>query len=46
MTIVEALDDPHLFGPAFADRQSWAAWEAFVATLFGLQMSAQQAVSL
>lgn len=42
MTIVEALDDLHLFGPAFADRPSWAAWEAFVAALFGLPMSAHQ----
>lgn len=39
MTILETLDDPHLFAPAFPDRGSWTAWEAFLAALFGLSMS-------
>jgi hypothetical protein len=38
MTILKALDDPQLFAPAFPDRASWAAWEAFLAALFGLPM--------
>lgn len=36
MTILEAMHDPALFGPWFKDRESWHAWEAFLAALFGL----------
>ena len=43
MTILEALHDPHLFGPWFGDRTSWRAWEAFLAALFSLPMGADDA---
>lgn len=36
MTILEAMRDPALFGPWFRDRETWRAWEAFLACLFGL----------
>jgi hypothetical protein len=37
-TILEALDDPDLFGGMFDD-PSWEPWKAFLAALFGLPMS-------
>src|SRR5437773_152096 len=37
MTILEALDDPKLFGSAFTG-STWAAWRAFLAALFGLPL--------
>jgi len=40
-TILEAMHDPALFGPWFEDRDSWRAWEAFLAALFGLPMGAE-----
>lgn len=40
MTILEAMHDPKLFGPWFRDGDSWRAWEAFLAGLFGLPMDA------
>ncbi len=43
MTILDAMRDPALFGPWFADRASWRAWEAFLAALFGLPMDAAAA---
>ena len=39
MTILDALRDPQLFAPHFAEGH-WDAWEAFLATLFGLPMTA------
>ncbi len=42
MTILDALDDPQLFGATFTDRASWDAWRAFLAALFGLPMSKAQ----
>ena len=40
MTIIEAMQDPKLFGPMFRRRllagDSWRAWRAFLAVLFGL----------
>src|SRR5262249_20381330 len=42
-SILDALDDPQLLGPAFPDRGSWTAWEAFLAALFGLPMSESHA---
>src|SRR6267142_630497 len=38
MTILDVLDDPNLFGQAFRDRDSWQAWRAFLAAVFGLPM--------
>jgi hypothetical protein len=43
MTILEALDDPHLLAAAFPDGGSWTAWRAFLAALYGLPMTADQA---
>lgn len=39
MTILEALDDANLLGPAFPDA-SWDAWRAFLAATFGLPTTA------
>ncbi|MGI4800695.1 MAG: hypothetical protein ACRYG8_43065 [Janthinobacterium lividum] len=38
MNILQTLDDPHLFASHF-EGDSWAAWRAFLATLFALPMS-------
>ncbi len=38
-TIIEALDDPDLFTPAFAPAASWAAWCAALKALFALPMT-------
>lgn len=37
LTILDAMDDPKLFGPAFPG-DSWGAWRAFLRALFGLPM--------
>lgn len=44
MNIIEAIDHPELFKPWFADgkRESFGAWFAFLAALFGLAMSDEQ----
>ena len=42
LTIIEALDDPALFGGLFAGA-SWQPWRAFLAALFGLPLSEDQA---
>lgn len=39
MNILQALDDPKLFGPWFAKADTWSAWRAFLASLFGLPMN-------
>ena len=39
MTILDAMHDAKLFGPWLRDRESWRAWEAFLAGLFGLPMT-------
>jgi hypothetical protein len=41
-TILDAIDDPHLFAPWFRDRASWASWFAFLAALFGLPLAPHQ----
>lgn len=38
MNILDAMKHPDLFGPHFRDSTKWAAWRAFLATLFGLPM--------
>jgi len=40
MTIIEALDDPALFGPLFA-AASWLRWRVFLAALFGLPLAGE-----
>jgi hypothetical protein len=42
MNIVDAINDPNLFGRWFKDAESWSAWLAFLSALFGLPMSAEQ----
>jgi hypothetical protein len=42
-TILDAMRDRRLFGKAFKDEATWRAWEAFLAALFGLAMSGEQA---
>ena len=39
MDILTAISHPQLFGRWFRDRESWKAWEAYLAALFGLRMS-------
>jgi hypothetical protein len=38
MNILEALDDPALFGPLFADA-SWSCWRVFLGALFALPLA-------
>ena len=40
MNIIEALQDPALFGHAFKDHETWAAWHTVIRAIFGLPMSA------
>ena len=42
MTILDALDDEHLFQPFFAEDSGWAAWRVFLAALFGLPLTDEQ----
>ena len=37
MTLLDALDDPHLFAPHFRG-DTWKPWRAFLAALFALTM--------
>lgn len=39
MNIIEAIDNPKLFGPLFKDKATWQAWRSFLKTLFGLELS-------
>ena len=43
MNIIEAMEDPHLFGPIFRrypdGTDPWAAWRSFLKILFGLDMN-------
>jgi hypothetical protein len=41
-SILDACADPQLFAPWFRDPESWVAWRAFLAALFGLEMTAEQ----
>jgi hypothetical protein len=38
ITILDAVRDPAVFGPCFRDPDSWSAWRAFLAALFGLPL--------
>ena len=42
ISILAACDDPALFGSAFRRPETWAAWRAFLAALFGLPMTPAQ----
>ena len=43
MNILAATEDAKLFAPWFRDRATWAAWFAFLAALFALPMTEEQA---
>lgn len=43
MNLIQATEDPHLFAPWFKDRATWQAWLAFIAALFALPMTDEQA---
>jgi hypothetical protein len=36
MNILQAMDDPAVFGAHFRTQAHWQAWRAFLAALFGL----------
>lgn len=38
ITIIEACQDPQIFGPWFKDRETWTAWFAFLKVVFGLPL--------
>ncbi len=38
MNILETIDDKNLFRPWFKSPETWTAWRAFLAALFGLTM--------
>lgn len=40
-SILDVMHDPRLFASWFKDRESWRAWEAFLAALFALPMNAE-----
>ena len=43
MNILDAMDDPAVFGRHFrTDTATWAAWRAFLATLFALPLTPEQ----
>jgi hypothetical protein len=42
IALLDAMRDPMLFGPFFAARGTGAAWETFVAAVFGLPMTEEQ----
>jgi hypothetical protein len=42
VNIIEAISDPAIFGPAFRNKDTWQAWFAFLATLFGLELTPEQ----
>jgi len=42
-SILNAIGDKRLFGAAFKDASTWAAWFTFLAGLFGLPLSAAEA---
>ncbi len=42
MNILQAIDDPALFGPWFKNPTTWAAWRAFLCALFALPMTIEQ----
>ncbi|MGY3496618.1 hypothetical protein [Bradyrhizobium sp. USDA 4502] len=41
-TLLDCVNDSHLFKPWFEDQSTWTAWFAFIAALFSLPMTAEQ----
>jgi hypothetical protein len=42
ITILDAIQDQHLFAPWFRDAATWASWFVFLRALFGLAMTPDQ----
>lgn len=42
ISIIDAMADRNLFAPWFREAETWAAWRAFLAALFGLSMTPEQ----
>jgi hypothetical protein len=42
LTILDTMDDENLFAPHFDNAESWVAWRAFLAVLFGLALDESQ----
>jgi hypothetical protein len=42
LNLLQACDDPNLFGRWFRDPDTWSAWFVFIAALFALQMTPAQ----
>ena len=38
ITIIEACQDPDVFGPWFKDRLTWISWFVFLRVMFGLAL--------
>jgi|SRR5450755_2517309 hypothetical protein len=38
LSIIDACNDPNIFGPWFKDRETWAAWFCFLKTMYGLPL--------
>jgi hypothetical protein len=38
ISIMDAVSDPDIFGPWFKDRATWAAWFAFLKTMFAIPL--------
>jgi hypothetical protein len=44
ITIIDACNDPELFGPWFKDKKTWSAWFCFLKVMFGLPLDAAELV--
>lgn len=43
-TILDAMEDPALFGRIFRPEESWRPWKVFLKALFGLPMTEEEAI--
>ncbi len=41
-TIIEAIEDPNLFGPLFNDQGTWKTWKIALKAIFGIKMNAKE----
>lgn len=44
MTLLEAVNDPNLFAPHFADRETWQPWWVFCKALYGINLDCEELV--
>jgi hypothetical protein len=42
LSIIEAMEDPELFGPLFQPEEDWRIWKVALKALFGLEMIAEE----